>query len=296
MNNTDTDQLFKPDFIIIGAMKCATSTLHDQLAAQPDFFMSSPKEPNFFSNEEVYAQGISWYSSLFSKAQPDQLKGESSTHYTKLPTYPDTVARIAQHCPDVKLIYVMRHPLDRLVSHYIHEWTQGVISVSINQAIHRYPELLSYSSYAMQLAPYIESFGTSSILPVFLERLHDDPARELQAVFEFLEVTTPPFWDDTLRSNVSAERIRPCGWRDALINNPFLSVIRKTMVPKSFRNWVRSQWSMKQRPTLSPESREHLEQLFDRDLAELGSLLGLKLCCQNFKAAVTSPKRISWSV
>ena len=50
-----------PDFIIIGAMKSATSTLHEQLAVQPGIFMSRPKEPNFFSNDEIVARGLDWY-------------------------------------------------------------------------------------------------------------------------------------------------------------------------------------------------------------------------------------------
>ena len=77
-----------PDFIIIGAMKSATSTLHNQLGAQSSIFMSSPKEPNFFSDDDIYNQGLSWYSGLFSDANGSDICGESSTHYTKLPDYP----------------------------------------------------------------------------------------------------------------------------------------------------------------------------------------------------------------
>ncbi|HTO70120.1 MAG TPA: sulfotransferase, partial [Myxococcota bacterium] len=77
-----------PDFAIIGAMKCGTSTLHEQLALRSGFFMSRPKEPNFFSDDDQYARGVGWYAGLFAGAAPGQLCGESSTHYTKLPTYP----------------------------------------------------------------------------------------------------------------------------------------------------------------------------------------------------------------
>jgi hypothetical protein len=103
----------QPNFITIGAMKSATSTLHEQLKQQPGFFMSEEKEPNFFSNDEIYANGLDWYSSLFSNAAPGDLCGESSTHYTKLTTYPHTVARMKAALPHVKLIYMIRHPIDR---------------------------------------------------------------------------------------------------------------------------------------------------------------------------------------
>ena len=123
-------------------MKSATSTLHNQLSAQPGIFMSTPKEPNFFSDDDIYSQGLDWYSGLFSDASAEDICGESSTHYTKLPDYPDTIQRLKAAIPQPKLIYVMRHPVDRLISHYMHQWSEGVISCDINQAIDRYPELI----------------------------------------------------------------------------------------------------------------------------------------------------------
>jgi hypothetical protein len=90
----------RPNFIIIGAMKCATSTLHEQLARQPGFFMSQPKEPNFFSDDSAYARGEDWYLGLFAGTRPGDICGESSTHYTKLPTYPGTVGMVkGLRCP-----------------------------------------------------------------------------------------------------------------------------------------------------------------------------------------------------
>jgi len=106
-----------PDFVIIGAMKCATSTLHDQLARIDGISMTEPKEPNFFSDELNWAKGMGWYESLFESMPVDDLKGESSTHYTKLPTYPLCIPRMHEHLPNAKLIYVMRDPIDRIVSY-----------------------------------------------------------------------------------------------------------------------------------------------------------------------------------
>src|SRR5215831_9979567 len=129
-----------PDFLVIGAMKCATTTLHEQLARQPGIFMSRPKEPNFFSDDEILARGWGWYASLFWPAGEADLRGESSTHYTKLPTYPRTVERMARHLPRLKLVYVMRHPIDRLISQYVHELTAGRIALGLAEAVIRHPE------------------------------------------------------------------------------------------------------------------------------------------------------------
>jgi hypothetical protein len=286
----------RPDFIIIGAMKCATSTLHDQLNLQNAFFMTNPKEPNFFSDDEIYKKGHKWYESLFKAALPGQLKGESSTHYTKLPRYPETVRRISSYCPDTKFIYIMRHPVDRFISQYVHEWTQKIISCDIDRAVYSFPELVDYGRYNMQIEPYLNAFGSSAVLPLFVERLSIDPLRELQSVFRFLNVNAELVWHSDLKSNVSAERIRSCAWRDAIVDNGMVRILRRAFVPKKIRIKIRSLWAMKEKPELSTETLEYVEKLFDRDLKLLGEKLGLDLNCRNFKDTVTSQKSISWVV
>lgn len=286
----------KPDFIIIGAMKCATSTLHDQLKSHSSFFMTDIKEPNFFSNDEIYAKGIAWYGELFADALPGQLKGESSTHYTKLPTYSNTIKRLSSFCPDAKFIYVMRHPADRLISHYIHEWTQRVISCQIDKAIERFPELIDYGCYAMQIKPYLSAFGHQNVLPVFLEKLTINPDHELKRIFKFLNVVEKPVWQNTRQSNVSSERLRTSKFRDSIVNNSALRYFRITFVPKPFRNFVKNFWKMKERPALSPETLKTVETIFDNDLEQLGDLLGLQLNCRRYKEQILQQDRINWKV
>ena len=83
-----------PDYMIIGAMKCGTTSLAAQLGTQDGLFMTDPKEPYYFSDDPVFAQGPDWYAGLFADAAPGDLTGEATTHYTKRPDYPDTIARI----------------------------------------------------------------------------------------------------------------------------------------------------------------------------------------------------------
>jgi hypothetical protein len=279
----------QPDFLIIGAMKCATSTLHDQLAMQPGIFMSELKEPNFFSNDQQYHKGIEWYLSHFQAAKKTDLCGESSTHYTKLPTYPHTVKRIWQQLPHAKLIYVMRHPVNRLVSQYIHEWTQKVISVDINQAISQYPTLIEYSLYSMQLKPYLETFGKQQILPVFFERLLSHKQEELERICRFIGYQASPTWQiERDAQNVSLERLRNNAIRDFLVEAPGLKQMRQQLMPKSWRNWARSLWQMKQKPEIEPQKLADLQSIFNQDLFTLGTWLGVELSCDNFKSTVKS--------
>lgn len=283
-----------PDFLIIGAMKCGTSTLHEQLALQPSIFMSTLKEPNFFSDDQEYHRGIEWYLAHFQQARANELCGESSTHYTKLPTYPDTVKRIGQHLLGAKFIYIMRHPIDRLISHYIHEWTQKTISVEINQAVHQHRELIDYSCYSMQLKPYFEAFDRQSVLPVFFERLFTHRQEELERICRFIGYKFKPNWNRELDAqNVSRGRLRKSWWRDLLVETPGLKEIRRTFIPKSWRNSIRGLWGIKKRPELKAEQTEYLQEVFDGDLSALGSWLGVSLCCKNFRSEVQS-QSLDW--
>lgn len=276
-----------PDFIIIGAMKSATSTLHNQLSAQPGVFMSTPKEPNFFSDNEVYQQGLGWYSGLFSYAGAADVCGESSTHYTKLPDYPDTIARLKAAVPHSKLVYLMRHPIDRLVSHYIHQWSEGVISCDINQAIDRYPELINYSRYGMQITPYLEEFGSGAVLPVFFDDLKKNKNRALNRVGEFIGCLEPLIWIDDLDiDNVSNQRIRRFYGYELLVNWEPMAWVRKNLVPQSLRNRVKKQFTMHKRPQISDLQRERITEIFDKDLKIVGDWLGIELTCESFKNVI----------
>ncbi|MEM8756816.1 MAG: sulfotransferase [Planctomycetota bacterium] len=274
-----------PSFVIIGAMKCATSTLASQLAAQPGVFVSDPKEPNFFSDDEVYARGTGWYVSLFESAAEGDLVGEASTHYTKLPTHPKAAERLREHLPDAKLVYVMRHPIDRLVSQYVHEWSQKLVGGPIDDAVRANEWMIDYGRYAMQLEPWLEAFGPDRVLPVFAERMRAEPQSVLERVCTFLGYVGTPEWRELGDQNVSAARTRKSALRDAVVDAPGLKQLRRTLVPKTLRTRVRSLWQMKERPVLGEQLRAELESVYDEDLGRLGRLLGLAaggLTCASF--------------
>ncbi len=286
-----------PDFVIIGAMKCATSTIHDQLARQAGISMSEPKEPNFFSDEANRAKGLAWYEGLFASMPQGDLRGESSTHYTKLPTYPGCAGRLHEHLPDAKLVYVMRDPIDRIVSQYIHEWSRRVIEggCPIDEAIERHPILVEYSRYATQLTPYIELFGRGAILPVFFERVMHDPQPELERIASHIGYDQPVRWFEDDAKNASAQRQRRHPALDAVLGIRALQAARRTLLPESLRAKIRSRWTMSQRPQLSPGSIADLHARLDPEMQELGRWLGIELTCATFKRAVTRGEAPTWA-
>lgn len=283
-----------PSFVIIGAMKSATSTLYEQLLRQPGIFLPRLKEPNFFSDERQYCRGLDWYSRLFDEAGALDILGEASTHYTKLPTYPQTVVRMRTYLASPRLIYVMRDPVDRLISQYIHHWSEREIVDDLDTAVTRRPELLAYSCYARQLTPFVDAYGKEAILPVFFDRLKANPQHELERVCRFIGYKGNPQWiADVARRNVSAERMRRFPLYDVLVENEVATWLRRTLVPKAARTKVRELFSMRARPTLSEDTRTVLEKQLDEDLATLGSWFGAHLTCRNFRA-VTSTSTLNW--
>jgi hypothetical protein len=284
----------RPDFIIIGAMKSATSSLHVQLESQPGIFMSEPKEPNFFSDDAEYRHGTDFYLSLFANAGERDLCGESSTHYTKLPDYPQTVSRMKALLPKVKLIYVMRHPIHRLVSHYTHQWSENEIRCDINDAINSCPELINYSRYSYQLKPYFESFGRESVLPVFFQALKQYPQRELERVARFIGYRGSVSWEQSIRAqNPSAERLRRFPGYRVMVDSPPMAFLRRALVPKSVRTAIKARLTMRDRPILTEANLSRLQFIFDEDLGTLSMWLGVDLKCANFDER-TSDRDFQW--
>ncbi len=274
-----------PDFIIIGAMKSATSTLYDQLLHQPGIFMPELKEPNFFSNDEQYSRGMGWYGALFENAADTDIVGEASTHYTKLPTYPKTVDRLVKHIQSPRLIYVLRHPVERLVSQYIHQWSEAEISCEIDKALTRHRELVSYSCYAQQLEPFMKAYGKQAILPVFFSDIKNRPQEVLEEICRFIGYRDTVEWKfDLEASNVSNKRVRKFPLYDLVIENPVATWLRRGLFPKSFRTKVRNLFTMQEKPVLSENSINQLEQVFNKDLEILSDWLGCEVTCDNFNS------------
>ena len=261
-----------PDFIIIGAMKCGTSTLAAQLGAQDGIFVTTPKEPNFFSDDRIYAKGEAWYENLFAPARSNDLRGEASTHYTKRPTHPETISRLVSTGLRPRLIYLIRDPVERMVSHYIHEWTMGVITCDLDTAISRHPEMLSYSLYGTQLAPWVDAFGMDRLLVLTLEEMNRHPQDVLRRVGRFLDRPDLEWRKDLSRENASAARIRRFPLQRLLIDNPPAAWLRRRLVPQALRDRIKAGRQMTTRPQISPENLVRLRDTFAQDYDRLRAI------------------------
>lgn len=170
------------DFVVIGAMRAGTTTLHTLLSRHPSIAMSRDKETDFFIAEKNYARGLDWYATQFAPDRP--IRGEASPNYSKARDFPGVPRRLADHCPDARLIYVVRDPVKRAVSQYGHSWNMGQ-ALPRPEALadsHDYFSLLDISSYARQLDVWRVQFLDEQILIVDFDRLTAEPQVEIDRI------------------------------------------------------------------------------------------------------------------
>ena len=177
-----------PNTIVIGAEKCGTTSLHYYLSLHPEIYMSAEKELNFFIAEGNWHKGIDWYRSNFRMAAP--IIGESSPLYTAFPKHQGVPERMHALIPDARLIYMVRDPIDRIISHYTHEYSIGKEHRTIQDTLSN-PEsnlIVLASNYYLQLEQYLKYYSKSCILIIPLEHLSEHRIETLKKIFRFLEV------------------------------------------------------------------------------------------------------------
>jgi hypothetical protein len=192
-------QALRPNLFIIGAMKSGTTTLHEYLDTHPQIAMSHEKEPGYFVEELGLHKGEEWYFSRWADLNGQhRYRGESSTHYTKLPIFQGVPERLFRFNPEARLIYIMRNPFDRIVSHYWHAVRDAYHGGELRpllKAVKEDPEYLAFSDYATQLEPYFERFGRGAVQTLTFESLLDDPQREVDRIYAWLGLPSHPIGD-----------------------------------------------------------------------------------------------------
>jgi hypothetical protein len=190
------------NLIIPGAAKSGTSSLHGIIGHHPDVAMSSPKEPQFFSFDDLYSEGSEYHNSLFRHAKSDAvIYGESSQSYF---VHQRAIDRIHRSLDNPKIIILLRHPLERLLSHYRWNYKLAVETKSLEVAlrergdetsyyfdkkVNMYREnggYLAFSRYSKYVPRWISAFGKENVITVRTHDLKSDQQEVASACFRFL--------------------------------------------------------------------------------------------------------------
>ncbi|MFB6275940.1 MAG: sulfotransferase [Halothece sp.] len=214
----------RPNLFIIGAMKAGTTSLHEYIGEHPEIYMSAIKEPSHFSQRNSYAQGNEHYLDLFRNAEGYPIIGESSTQYAKAPFIQGVPERIYTFNPEAKIIYIMRDPIERAISHYWFNWQNHGEKRSMSTAIKDDRCYTDISNYAMQLSLYAKVFDWSHIKVVTTEELNTHPVSTIQNIYRWLGVN-----DQFIPANPNQQyNITP------------REIFRANRIPDSVGNFLRS--------------------------------------------------------
>jgi hypothetical protein len=184
------DAMTLPSFVVIGAMKAGTVSLRHYLDEHPDVFLGRGGtfgEPNFFIAENNWPRGRAWYESLFDGAGAASAIGECSPCYAWAHAYRGVPERMAQVLPKAHLVYLVRDPITRMRSMYMHQVSAGRERRRAEDALldDRY---LGPSLYGLQLGAFLDHFDRSQMLVIASEVLRDRPREALSAVFDHIAV------------------------------------------------------------------------------------------------------------
>ena len=310
-----------PNFIVIGAAKSGTTALYQNLRQHPEIYVSPVKEPRFFAFEPGDLQfggpgdaelhrstvvDLADYQALFQEARSELAVGEASPVYL---CAPKAAARMQALVPQAKLIAILRHPVERAYSHYLHLIRDGVEPLTdFAQAlaaeaarIHdnweyrwRYKEL---GFYRAQVARYFEHFEPQQVKIYLYEEFDTQPQRVLQDIYRFLGVSESFVADTSVRYNASgvprnklmhamlsklqkatqatfdhvpqAQEDRGGGRGSNMGKSPLVEKARRIGIGLKNRNLVK--------PQLAPEVRAQLLADYREDIRALQDLLGRDL-------------------
>lgn len=188
----------KPDFIIVGAAKCGTTSLATTLAQTPGIFVTNPKEPEYYQIDKPSQQDSADYYALYEDANTQDILGEASTVYTRYPTKGEnTFKNIYHDNPKIKLIYVLREPIKRTYSEYCQQQSNQMRfgakeELSYAEAVQKFDYIVDTSMYAKQLQQMLTFFPKEQILLVDFDTLTCDSESELERIFNFLQLTRSP--------------------------------------------------------------------------------------------------------
>ncbi|HKK62988.1 MAG TPA: sulfotransferase [Bacteroidales bacterium] len=266
----------KVDFMILGAQKCGTTTLSEILRNHPSFEACRTKEPHFFSQKRDWRKYLDEYHSLFSLRE-DALYFEASTTYTFYPHRKFNIwDDLYEYNPKLKFIYLVRNPIDRIISSYMHSYEKGHTDLAIEDAIINERFFLDITRYYTQISPFIERFGREKVLIIDFEDLINNQNETLQKVSDFLLIDSDKF---STSGNVHSNKSVGGNKIHHKFDSPslYLKIIRK-LSPRLWRNITdNADRSFHTKPKLEKVYKEMIIRFLTSEIMELQKLMDKNL-------------------
>lgn len=266
-----------PRLMVIGAAKCGTTTLHHDLASNPAFFIPA-KQPAHFGHDRILSPAWrDWYRRLFAGAAPGQVCGVVSPMCATRPGV-DRVPERARTLlgAELQVVYIVRDPLERAISHHHDHVRYGDASVHIDRELVAGSPFVDQSRYAMQLDPWLDTFGPNNVMVLHFETYVQKRRATIAELSAWLGVEPhPELVDETIIHN-RGEDVLVMPWYGMW---PPARRLARRLVPERFKQAVRQFVPRRrtQRSEPSPDTLERARALLVEDTARFHSLLGLEV-------------------
>ncbi|TCM21373.1 sulfotransferase domain-containing protein [Novosphingobium sp. PhB165] len=269
------DRTWRPQFLVIGAVKAATTWIQARLQENPAIFMPAP-EPHYFSSE--FERGEEWYRTFFAeRPAAAHVIGEKSADYL---AHPLAARRIASRLPDVKLVLQLRNPVDRAYSDYKMFYRRGTVKGPPEEYLsspdNPFPRFLEDGLYARHLARWFDLFPREQMLAYLYEDVVAQPRQIITAVSR--HIGTKPCFEPghaATHDNSSRTAILPLPLRRALAPlKDSMRPLRGNPVFEGVRSLIAREVAY---PPLTPALRERLRDFYARDVETLEAMFGLDL-------------------
>ncbi|HQK99487.1 MAG TPA: sulfotransferase [Smithellaceae bacterium] len=266
-----------PNFLCIGAQKAGTTLLFDILKRHPDVYLPETKEPHFFDRDDEYLKGTDWYEDhYFRGANSFSRIGEITPSYLFFEATPERLYKVLG--PDLKLIILLRHPVDRALSHYFMQYERGIERLSFMEAMsmeavrtkHGQTEKARFSYisrgfFADQIKRYLKFFSIGNMKILFFEDFVGDIPGTIRNILQFLDVNPDRLPDDGPPGKINVGGLSIGRYLKAMaLNRPYVA--------------VDISWRKARRyPVLKARYRRLIMESYREDIESLQSLTGKDL-------------------
>lgn len=296
-----------PDFLLVGASKCGTTSLHRYLRSHPELFLPEFKEPRFFDSKstaelsdedprsayfkEHIVTDLQAYQQLFAPARPGQKLGEASVSY--LYQHRNTVPRIKALLPKARILICLRDPVARAFSAYTQLVRDGYETLTFEQGLAREPQrraqkwtpmyaYLDQGFYCQQVRAFMHGFDHVKV--IITEELQQQPELVMSEIYRFLGVDPEHVAQTDQKFNVSGiprrRGLYALLMQDNAVKRGLRPALEKIVTPARI-NAIKARLSarMLERPEMKASTRVFLVESYAKDVARLEQLLGRKLDC-----------------
>jgi hypothetical protein len=282
-----------PNFFIAGASKAGTTSLYEYLKNIPGIYMSSIKEPSYFTTnshpENLFLEVIrdkKKYLKLFSNVKDEIAIGEASALYLIDPGAPNLIHNTL---PNARIILILRDPVKRAHSHYLHAIRIGSEILSFSEAIKNAYDLqhqnidsektllIDIGNYSKRIKTYLDVFGKEQVKIIIFEEFIQSPEESIKEILKFLDVPFPG--SITIEKIHNSFGIPKNKLTQIILKNTILKKLSVKFLTHNFSNMVAERFLIKKtfKPQLLEKDRLFLQEYYKNDIKNLESILGRDL-------------------